>query len=456
MLSPLANPTFRKLYTAQVVSLIGTGLSSVALALLAWDLAAADAAAVLGTVLALKMVAYVGIAPVFGGWLEKISRKRLLISLDLLRAGLVLCLPFIREIWQIYVVIFLLNACSAGFTPAFQATIPNVLRDSEEYTKALSLSRLAYDLENLLSPVLAAAALMLVSFSELFFANAVAFLLSAAFVARSRLSSEIGSADDRRSFNRTLQGLLVYLRTPRLRALFALSGAVALGGAMVIVNTVVYVQGDLQGSPSLTATVLAAFGAGSMAAALLLPMMLERMADRQFMLAGGVLLGLGLLCGVGEPGLIALLPTWFLLGVGSSMVQTPAGRLLTRSASEADRSMVFAAQFALSHACWLVAYPLAGWLGSTMSFGLTCGVLALLAFLTTVAAWKLWLLPDNLALKHEHLEMEHCHLHVHDDHHQHDHLGDEDPEPHSHPHKHPRLVHTHPFVIDLHHRDWPR
>ena len=330
------------------------------------------------------------------------------------------------------------------------------MRDSEDYTKALSLSRIAYDLENLLSPALAAVALMLISYSELFFANAVAFLLSAAFVARSRLSSGTGTADDRRSFNRTLQGLLVYLRTPRLRALLALSGTVALAGAMVIVNTVVYVQGDLRGSPSLTATVLAAFGAGSMAAALLAPMMLERMADRQFMLAGGLLLGLGLLCGVGEPGLIALLPTWFLLGVASSMVQTPAGRLLTRSASEADRSMVFAAQFALSHACWLVAYPLAGWLGSTMSFGLTCGVMAILALLTTVAAWKLWLLPDNLHLMHEHLEMEHCHLHVHDDHHQHDHMGDEGPEPHSHPHKHDRRVHTHPFVIDLHHRDWPR
>ena len=124
MLSPFDNVTFRKLYIAQVVGLIGTGLSSVALALLAWDLAGGGggAAAILGTVLALKMVAYVGIAPIFGGWLEKISRKRLLISLDLLRAGLVLCLPFIREIWQIYVVIFLLNACSARFRGLHQGT----------------------------------------------------------------------------------------------------------------------------------------------------------------------------------------------------------------------------------------------------------------------------------------------------------------------------------------------
>ena len=69
--------------------------------------------------------------------------------------AIALLLPFITEIWQIYVLIFLLQSASAAFTPTFQATIPDVLPDEKEYTRALSLSRLAYDLESLLSPVLA-------------------------------------------------------------------------------------------------------------------------------------------------------------------------------------------------------------------------------------------------------------------------------------------------------------
>ena len=156
--SPLANPTYRRLLSAQVIALLGTGLSSVALALLAWDLAGPSAGTVLGTALALKMIAYVFVSPVVGGWAHRVPRKRFLITLDVLRAGLVLCMPFVSEVWQIYTIIFLLNACSAGFTPTFQATIPDVLTDEAEYTKALSLSRLAYDLENLFSPALAAAA----------------------------------------------------------------------------------------------------------------------------------------------------------------------------------------------------------------------------------------------------------------------------------------------------------
>ena len=65
---------------------------------------------------------------------------------------------------------------------------------------------------------------------------------------------------------------------------------------------------------------------------------------------------------VGDPWL-ALLGLWAVLGVGYSAVLTPSGRLLRRSSGPEDRSALFAAQFALSHACWLVSYPLTGVLG---------------------------------------------------------------------------------------------
>ncbi|MFT5113885.1 MAG: MFS family permease [Parasphingorhabdus sp.] len=121
-----------------MIALAGTGLSTIALALLAYDLAGSDAGIVLGTALALKMVAYVGIAPIVGGFAHRLPRRRLLIVLDVARAGFILCLPFVTEIWQIYALIFVLNACSAGFTPTFQATIPDVLPDEAQYTRALS------------------------------------------------------------------------------------------------------------------------------------------------------------------------------------------------------------------------------------------------------------------------------------------------------------------------------
>ncbi len=459
MTSPFQNRTYRRLFTAQVIALGGTGLSTVALALLAFDLAGGDAGLVLGTALALKMVAYVGIAPIVGGLAHRLPRRQFLIGLDVARAGFVACLPFVTEIWQIYLLIFLLNACSAGFTPTFQATIPDILPDEAQYTRALSLSRLAYDLENLLSPTIAAALLFVLAFDALFAVNAVAFLISALLVFSIRLPSPKAHEREHGLWHNTSFGIRAYLKTPRLRGLLALSLAVAMAGAMVIVNTVVYVRDRLGGSESDTALVLAAAGAGSMAVALMLPRLLDRLPDRPFMLGGGVILGAGLLLGLTEPGLYALLPIWFLLGAGGSLILTPAGRLLARSAHGGDRPAYFAAQFALSHACWLIAYPLAGFVGAT--FGLTAAfaVLAIVALASTAAAFVLWPAYDPGEVEHVHEALEHEHLHVHDQHHPHTHEDGqgqgEGQEPHRHRHRHARVKHKHPFVVDLHHPTWP-
>ncbi|MEN8133296.1 MAG: MFS transporter, partial [Pseudomonadota bacterium] len=363
--------------------------------------------------------------------------------------------PFVTQIWQIYLLIFLLNACSAGFTPTFLATIPDILPEEAQYTRALSLSRLAYDIENLLSPTLAAAALTVLSYDALFSANALAFLISALLVFSVRLPSPKPQQREYGIWRNISFGIRVYLKTPRLRGLLALSLAVASAGAMVIVNTVVYVRNYLGGTESDTAIVFAAAGAGSMVVSLLLPRLLDRFPDRPLMLIGGAVLGTGLLFGLTGPGLLALLPIWFVLGAGSSLIQTPAGRLLRRSAHEGDRPAIYAAQFALSHACWLFAYPLAGLIGTTLGLTAAFSVLALVTLTSTVAALALWPAHDPNEVEHVHQALEHEHLHVHDEHHQHAHEGWEGPQPHSHPHEHLPLRHKHPYVIDLHHPMWP-
>ncbi len=370
MLSVLANRTYRHLFGAQVIALVGTGLMTVALALLAFQLAGEDAGVVLGTALAIKMIAYVGIAPTAGGFAARLPRRSLLVSLDLIRATVAVALPFVDQVWQIYVLIAILQSASAGFTPTFQATIPDILPDEHDYTRALSLSRLAYDLENLLSPVLASALVSLVGFRWLFGGTVVSFLASASLVVSVALPAAVSKETSESAVQRITRGIRIYMATPRLRALLALNLSVAAAGAMVIVNTVVLVKGGLGLTDGDVAVALAAFGGGSMAAALTLPRVLDRAGNRRVMVPAaasmaGLLLGFAaVLATMTGAGLwAALLVIWTLLGVGYSATQVPIGRLLRRSAQPEDRPAVYAAQFALSHACWLVTYPLAGWLG---------------------------------------------------------------------------------------------
>lgn len=135
MLSPLRNHTYRHLFAAQVIALAGTGLATIALALLAYEIAGTYAGAVLGTALAIKMVAYVGVAPIANAYVDRVPRRSFLVAMDVVRAVIALLLPFVDQIWQIYVLIFVLQSASAAFTPAFQATIPDILPDEREYTK---------------------------------------------------------------------------------------------------------------------------------------------------------------------------------------------------------------------------------------------------------------------------------------------------------------------------------
>jgi len=381
---------YRHLFSAQVIALIGTGLTTVGLALLASELAGERAGEVLGTALAIKMIAYVGIAPVVGAYATRLPRRALLVTLDLLRAAVVVSLPFVTEVWQIYLLIFLLNACSAGFTPVFQATIPDIFEDERRYTRALSLSRLAYDLENLLSPLLAALLLVVMSFNLLFVLNAAAFLLSALLVVSVSLPSPHPQTAGGGVWARLTQGMSRYLATPRLRGLLALNMAVAAAGAMQIVNTVVYVRHVLGLGETQVAIAFAAAGGGSMVVALSLPKILERLGQRPVMLAGGLLMSASLLAGLTAPGFVTLLLLWFVLGAGASMVMTPTGRLLKQSCAAEERPALFAAQFSLSHACWLVAYPLAGWLGSTLGMMPAFAILAILALVATLLAARLW------------------------------------------------------------------
>ncbi len=442
MLSVLANRTYRHLFLAQIIALVGTGLATVALGLLAYDIAGADAGAVLGTAMAIKMVAYIGIAPIVGAYASRLPRRSFLVAMDVIRGLVALALPFVDQVWQVYVLIFVLQSASAGFTPTFQATIPDVLPEEKDYTRALSLSRLAYDMESLTSPMLAAALLTVMNFHWLFSGTAIGFACSALLVLTTGLPRSTAVKAKGGIYDNTTRGARLYLRTPRLRGLLAVTLAAAATSAMVIVNTPVLVQAALGLGQREVAITLAAFGGGSMLAALLLPRVLDKLPDRTVMLAAAAAMTVALAVlalawhGHASPndwGVI--LAGWAVLGIAYSASITPGGRLLRRSSGEDDRPALFAAQFALSHVCWLVAYPLAGQAGAIGNMGIAFGVSAVLALIGTVIAFRIWPVADPEIVAHAHDDLAPDHPHLAEG--------------------HPEGKASHTFVIDELHPHWP-
>lgn len=443
MFDVLSDRRYARLFGAQVVALLGTGVLTVALALAAYDLAGAQASVVLGIALTIKMIAYVGFSPIASALVSGLDRKKVLIAADLVRAAAAVFLPFIDAVWQIYVIVFVLQAASATFTPTFQAAIPDILPREEDYTKALSLSRLAYDLENIVSPVAAGLLLTLISYHWLFAGTVLGFVVSTGLVAATAFPP-MASVKGRSFLDRLTRGSRIFAATPRLRGLFFLNLAAASIGAVVIVNTVVIVRYLYNGSQSDVAVALAAFGCGSMISALSLPRLLEKVPDRVVMITGAFgAVWIFMLTG-GYVGLIqvmtwpVLLIVWLICGLCYSAILTPSGRLLRRSAHSEDRPALFAAQFALSHACWLVTYPLSGLLFNAAGMGLTMLLLGGLAGLATFIALVLW--PGGGA---EIIEHTHADLPV-----DHPHLRDAGVRTGAHRHRHI-------FIIDDEHRVWP-
>ncbi len=393
----LAHPVFRRLFAAQAVALAGTGLLTVALGLLAYDLAGSAAGAVLGTALAIKMAAYVGVAPVITALTERLPRRTILVAADTVRATVALLLLAVDEVWQIYALIVVLQAASATFTPTFQAIIPAVLPDERDYTRALSLSRLAYDLEALLSPLLAAAVLTVAGYHWLFLGTVGGFAVSALLVTTTPLPAP-ACVRPQPLTSRILAGARILTTRPVLRGLLAMNMTVAAGTALVLVDTVVYVRDVLGGTDVGVALATGCFGAGSMTAALLVPRLLRTCTDRALMLTGAALVPIALTVTAGwlaigarpSLGWGVLGGCWFVLGAGTALVNTPAARLLRAQAGESELPAVFSAQFSLSHACFLLTYPIAGWLGVRAGHAVPAGLLAVLATLATSTAARLW------------------------------------------------------------------
>ncbi|MBT7753129.1 MAG: MFS transporter [Gammaproteobacteria bacterium] len=455
--NPLNNVTFAKLFTAQIVALVGTGLSTIGLSLLAYDMSGSNAGAVLGIALACKMIAYIFFSPIIGGLVHRFARKKFMIIMDIFRALIVLLMPFVSEIWHIYILIFLLNLFSAGFKPVFQAVIPDILEDEKQYGKALSYSRLAYDLEVLLSPTLAGIALLYFSFSSLFILNSFAFVVSAMIIVITLIPKTKTVERTGNLWNEITFGVVSYLKTPRLRSLLILYVGIASASSMIIVNTVIYVKDYLGGLDSTVAIFFALSGSGSMIAALIYPSLSIKLENKTIIQGGVSITAMSLAIMSLELSMIPSLICWFFTGLGLSLSQIPAGIIVNMSSNPKDRTAYFSAQFALSHICWFFGYLAAGQLALIFGFSFTSAFLASIITICLIYSILFWPKEESTTLKHEHKELIHAHTHLHEDeHHKHHHEFKNDDKEHEHEHKHLLVTHSHPFNIDIHHQNWPK
>ncbi len=395
MLSVLSEKSFRNLFFAQNFSLLGSGLATIAISLLAFDLTGQNAALILSGLFTIKMLVYVIFSPFAGAIADKFDTKKYLIIQDVIRAIAAFGLIFVSEIWHLYIIIVLIYLSTAAFTPIYQSAIPKIFKDETNYTKALSLFRIAQDMENILSYALATLLLLFLNYNLLFLGTFIGYFVSALLISGiifPFLSKTSGEKENNFSTNLTL-GIKRYLSISELRGLMFLNLAVSAGGSMILVNTIILVRLSLELSEIAFSITMLLFGAGCIFAAIIIPYLSKEMTVSRIMLAGSNLLSLVFVALAFWLILFdfiwfVLLLAWFISGFGYTLLLTPMGRVIRMVSSVDEFSQVYSAQFSLSHLCWLFMYPLSGYLMTISGGPLTLLTLALLIVCSNIiAAW---------------------------------------------------------------------
>jgi MFS transporter, NRE family, putaive nickel resistance protein len=436
-LQGLENPIFARLYLAQTINLVGDSLTWLGLALLAFELAGAQAGTVLAVALTLRVTAFVVLSPIAGSIADRFDRKRLMIVTHLARMVIVCLLPFVTQIWQIYAIVLSLNVFYAFFAPTYTATIPLVTTAAER-SQAIALSIATYQLLGVLGPGLAGSIAAFVGIRQVFFLDGITFLMATILIVM--LPGELLANQHQqtaRTVNRTLEdirmGTACLFADPPIRYALMLQLVAAIAGAEILVNTVGYVQGVLHFGKIEYGWVMAAFGIGATLASVGLGNFQRRLSPMLWTSIGAVLITLALLP-ANFANLGGLLVLWAIAGVGQTLVNVPTQTLIADRVAVEVQGRVYGAHFAWSHLWWAFAYPLAGWLGRSLPthnflYGGFIGF-GLLVFVSV--AFK----PGNLTDLQAGLWHEHDHNHDEEHLHKHSaHLPIESP--HDHLHFHP-------------------
>jgi DHA3 family macrolide efflux protein-like MFS transporter len=149
--------SFTAIWSGQLLSLLGTGMTQFAMTIWAWQKTGQATALALAGVCAFAPVVLV--SPLAGAIVDRTSRKLLMILSDL-AAGLgtltilLLYLAGALEIWHLYAVLVFIGTFGAFQFPAYSSTI-SVLVDKSQYARASGMMSLAGSISGVFSPVAA-------------------------------------------------------------------------------------------------------------------------------------------------------------------------------------------------------------------------------------------------------------------------------------------------------------
>lgn len=363
------NKSFRNLWIGQLISALGDRLTQMGILTFVM-VAAQDRGDKVALITFFSLLPFLLFSPLFGALVDRYSRKKVMIFADVIRAGLVVLIPFIwintRSIPIILVWFFALGTLTALFSPAKMSIITNIT-DKDVLLEANSMIVTTGMVATLIGTLIAGAVIKVTGVKPAFYINGLTYGISALFImqiAYSKSKQQINRLESNYfSLLNDIKTGVGYIRRHRvifqLILLSAIFSFMSSFGYILIIN---YGSITLKQGPFGLGCLLSSAGFGMVIGSALLIRRKDKVNFGKALCLSYLLIGTAFLLLFLTPPFYTTLLILFCAGIGIAILTITLDTLFQRVTPDDLRGKLFAARGVLANSVFLLSLLLVGFL----------------------------------------------------------------------------------------------
>ena len=317
-----------------------------------------------GAVFALYTLPWVVFGAFSGVIVDRVDKRRLMVAMDVLRAALMLAVPFLatRSLPSVFVLAFVIASLGVFFDPAKLAILPEIVPE-DRLMRANSLLSTGENLTEILGWALAGLLLAAVSTTAAFRLDAATFVVSAVALALMRYRAPVreGAEKAAGAFRKELREGFAFLRRDRgLRANTTMIVVCVAGMGAVYPLTFLFAVNVLGGGAGAFGALEAVSSIGFLVGSLALVALATRVRKGRIMIGGLLVMG-ACLAAVALTGSVWVAAVPFaLFGIANAVVLIAVDTFLQQTVPEGMRGRVFSTRFMLTQGTYAVSVLIGG------------------------------------------------------------------------------------------------
>jgi dTMP kinase len=352
---------------------------------------ASSGAAAVGLVMSARLIPGFFLSPLAGVLVDRWDRKKVMVTCDLARAGVLLTLPFVDTLWGLVLASLALETGTMLWSPAKEASVPNLV-PADHLTTANSLSLVAaygtFPVASLLFALLSNVAGTLQGIDALDFLRinqesvaiygdvltfaGSALMISTLSLHRTKVarpadgSGRLPRIDFAGTFHELREGWRFMFINPTVRAVMVGIGTGLMGGGMVVPLGDLFSRQVLGGGSAGFGLLLTGMGFGMAGGVALVTAVQKRIPKARVFCWAVVVAGLAMLVGAAMATLAAAVIFVALLGVCAGAVYVLGFTILHETVADELRGRIFSALYTLVRFCLLLSFAVGPLLAETL------------------------------------------------------------------------------------------